>query len=313
MATAGGLGGASSSSANGRAPSAAPMTTISSIPVRAAASLRPVEDGGDGDQEARARVLELHGQLVGGVRRVDGGVDPADRRDRVEGHHVLGAVRAVDRHHVALADAAARQAGRRAPDGLLELPVRQDAAAGPVDDRRLVAEPPRVPQHVLRDGDVGHRDVGAAAPDDRPAHGVNRGEPLIHGSLSPALRRRQGGFRRRPRDPGMSRRRHTEGFALAAGAAASSETGRALAATSHSVLTGSTSPPAGGDRLDDCETGRGTHGGHLREMQPRRPEQPFVFSGRPFAAVEQCEHVQVHADRVRLLAGRVRPSRPRSA
>ena len=38
MVTAGGLGGASSSSANGRAPSAVPMTRISSMPVRAAAS-----------------------------------------------------------------------------------------------------------------------------------------------------------------------------------------------------------------------------------------------------------------------------------
>src|SRR3972149_380977 len=96
MATDGGLGGGARSSGDGRAPSAAPHPKHSPATRPGGRLPRLVQEGPDRPQEARPRVLELLDQLVGGVERVDGRVDAAEGRDRVERHRVLREVRAVD-------------------------------------------------------------------------------------------------------------------------------------------------------------------------------------------------------------------------
>ena len=188
MATAGGLGAAPPcSSANGRAPSAdAEDEDLLDAAVLRRRLPRLVEERRHGDEEARARVPELLGQLVGGVERIDGGVDRRRATRRAwKTTTYSGQVGAVDRDHVALAEAA-RAPGRSPTRRIASSSCRyvSDAAGRPIDDGRLVAEPAGVPQHVLGDGDVGHRDVGAAAPDDH--RGARRGP------------RASGGHRRQP-------------------------------------------------------------------------------------------------------------------
>src|SRR3990167_7350310 len=122
MATDGGLGGAAGSTADGQAPHPAPPPNpdppLATRP--AGPPPRLVQEGPDRHQEALPRVLELLDQLVGGVERVDGRVDAAEGRDRVEGHRVLREVRAVDREDVALLEPAAGQARGRAADAVGE-------------------------------------------------------------------------------------------------------------------------------------------------------------------------------------------------
>jgi hypothetical protein len=86
-------------------------------PARLGRLPRLVQERRHRHQMARARVLELGGQLRRGVGRVDGG-DPAQQRDGVEGDRVLRQIRAVDGEHVALAEAATVQAGGGAAHGL---------------------------------------------------------------------------------------------------------------------------------------------------------------------------------------------------
>ncbi len=153
--TAGGASPAWSSSLNGRAPAASPKTKTSSTPLLRRRLPGLVEERRHRDEEARAAVRELLGQLVGGVERVGGGGDPAERGDGEHDHAVLGQVRAVDREHVALPEPARGEPRRHAADAARELAVGQRASGGPVDQRGLVAEPRRVPEHVLGDRDVG--------------------------------------------------------------------------------------------------------------------------------------------------------------
>ncbi len=122
---------------------------------------RLVQEGRHRDQEARPRVVELVGQLVGGVERVHRRVHPARHRDPKEHHRVFREVGAIDGHDLALAEAAPGQAGRGAPRAFRDLPVGERAPGRPVDEGGLVAQAAGVAQHEVGDGDVGDGDGGA--------------------------------------------------------------------------------------------------------------------------------------------------------
>ena len=135
--------------------------------------LRLVEEGRHRDEQARAAVLELAGELARRVERVDGRDRAAERGDRVKNDRVLRQVRAVDREDVALLEAAPRQRRRHAPDAVCKRAVRERASARAVDQRRFVGEPRCLAQDEVGDGDVRDRDVGTGAPDDH-ARSFNR-------------------------------------------------------------------------------------------------------------------------------------------
>jgi hypothetical protein len=168
MATLGGSAPPCSSSAKGR-PLGGGAEDVDLLHTGLGGRLtRLVEERRHRHEQPRARILQLLGQLVGGVERIGGGGDAAERRDAEEHQAVLGQVRAVEREHVALAEAARSEARGHALHALGQLPVREGAAAGAVDQRRLVAEPDGVAQDVVGDGLLGNGDAATRGDHGHP-------------------------------------------------------------------------------------------------------------------------------------------------
>ena len=142
--------------------------------------VRVVEERRHRDEQLRARVLELVGDLVGRVERIHRRRQAPCRRRAVEGDRVLGNVRHVDAEDVAGPETALRQTRREGPDRALELPVGDHAAARAVDQRRLAGALSSILEHVRGHG---HRTGSRSRP---PAHGRRSSTSLLRlGSLSP--------------------------------------------------------------------------------------------------------------------------------
>jgi hypothetical protein len=122
-----------------------------------------------GHQVPRGRVVELIGQLVGGVEGVDRGIDAADGRDGVEGNRVLGQIGAIDGEHVAFAEAPPREAGGRLPDRVGQLAIGERAAARAVDQGWLVAQFQGALQDQRGHGDIRDSHLGERTAED---HGL---------------------------------------------------------------------------------------------------------------------------------------------
>jgi hypothetical protein len=94
---------------------------------------------GDGQQIFGPGVVQLVGQLVGRVERVDGRHRAAHVRDGMEGDGVFGDVGAVNGQHIPLAKAALGQTGGHKMDAKGQLLVGDGTAGRPVNQGRLVA------------------------------------------------------------------------------------------------------------------------------------------------------------------------------
>ena len=116
-----------------------------------------------GDQDLRARVLELVGELVRGVERVGRGRLAPRRGGAVKGDRVLGDVGHVDGEHVAVAEAALGEPRRERADPARELGVGDRAAAGTVDQRGLVAPLRGLLEHERGHVRLGYVDLAVAA------------------------------------------------------------------------------------------------------------------------------------------------------
>ncbi len=135
---------------------------------------RPLEERRHGDEQAGMAIVELTGELVRRVQRVDRGGDPAQDRDRVEHDGVFGEVRAVHAEHVAFPEAAHGQPGGHAAHIRRELAVAQRPATRGVDQRRLVAQLRRPTEHQLGKRDVWDLQLGPwAAVHDRRTGGLD--------------------------------------------------------------------------------------------------------------------------------------------
>ena len=131
--------------------------------------LRFVEELRDGHQELCSGADQLSLQLARGIQRVDRCVDAAGGGHTEERDGVLRHVRAVDGEHIALAEPARRQPGRRPLDRPDQLSIGQGASARSVDERRLVGVFRRVLEQIVLQRDVRdvHVRIGAAI-DHRP-------------------------------------------------------------------------------------------------------------------------------------------------
>ena len=135
-------------------------------------------------QQLGLRVLELERDLVGGVERVQSGVDATGQGNPVEGHGVLGQVGRHDRQHIALAEATFMQARGELAHRFVELGVRVAATAGRVHDRLLGAHLLRVPEHERREWGGGDAHVRVGALEDH-GHRIGR-RSAVHGPPAPA-------------------------------------------------------------------------------------------------------------------------------
>ncbi len=150
----------------------------------------PVQERRDGDQQLRPGVLQLEGDLVGGVEGVDRAHHAAGRGDAVEDHREPDGVRGEDRDDVALAQPAGVQRGGEAVDVGDQLGVRDRLPGQPVDQRRGVPQLARARQDVGRDGGVGDLDVGEAAGVRHgwSSSGLDGVTPVSHPPWSPPQR-----------------------------------------------------------------------------------------------------------------------------
>src|SRR6266498_979749 len=129
-----------------------------------------VDELRDGQQVAGARVVELEGELLGRVQRVDGGAGPAGEQHAVERQRVLGKVGAVDGEDVAAPEAPGRQAAGHQPRTGGQLTVADSAPARAVDQGRLAGPLRRVGEHERGQRHVRDGHVRVRAVNDRRGH-----------------------------------------------------------------------------------------------------------------------------------------------
>ena len=152
-----------------------------------------VHEQRDGDEDLRAGVLQLEGDLVGRVERVDRRHHAAGRGDAVEDHRVPGGVRAEDGDDVALAQAPGVQVGGDAVDVGGELAVGDRVALEAVDQRRGVRALPAGGEDELGHRQVRDLDIGIRA---GQGHGSSSSVLMWRQSHIPRGPAPQGGYSR---------------------------------------------------------------------------------------------------------------------
>ncbi|EFO98339.1 hypothetical protein CRE_24365, partial [Caenorhabditis remanei] len=114
----------------------------------------------DGEQQARARILQLPGEILGRRQRRHGRDHGSRPQDPVERSDERRHVRCVQRHHVSHPDAAGGEAARDRQDLAAQLGVARLGAARPVDQ----GHPPELrlgqsAEHGLGDGNIRDLDL----------------------------------------------------------------------------------------------------------------------------------------------------------
>ena len=119
----------------------------------------PVEKIGNGQQEARAGILELVDQVIGRIERVDRGVDAAQPGRAEKCDPVLRHIGHEDGEHIALAETAFGEPGREPAHHYGQLGIGDLAPARPVHERLLVAQRVAMLQQHVGQAAVGNVQV----------------------------------------------------------------------------------------------------------------------------------------------------------
>ena len=109
MSTRGASPSFSTNSANEVRPGASPKTNTLLDLGALLAFLGFFQKGGHGEEILGLGGVQLEGQFINGIERVNRGGGPAQQRHGQEDNRIFQQIRAVERHHVAFAEAALSQ------------------------------------------------------------------------------------------------------------------------------------------------------------------------------------------------------------